>query len=218
MSKYNCNQDSLVDGMVDCLTARPWKVDYTIDEHGNMTNIEFWRNGYTSYIDIIKRVSKDNGNTREFKVVCYGDYESFVLGQNWWNFYLDDIDPYNLGYNLEKVEAGKARVFDYEAFVQDAKEYFEENEYDEKTLGEEAWSDIQYEIDEVESEYDRVPHLEKIEEIFKDYLGYEPSEFMMAACRWGYVYADHFICQMAIIKIAQDAYRKERYEVEHSND
>lgn len=204
--------------MVDCLTARPWKVDYTIDEHGNMTNIEFWRDGYTSYIDIIKRVSKDNGNTREFKVVCYGDYESFVLGQNWWNFYLDDIDPYNLGYNLEKVEAGKARVFDYEVFVQDAMEYFKDHEYYGKTIGEDAWSDIQDEIDEVEGEYYRMSHLEKIEEILKDCVGLEAIDFMMDAHAWGYVYADRFLCQMAIIKIAQDAYRKERYEVEHSND
>lgn len=208
----------LIDEMVDCLTARPWKVDYTIDEYGNMTNIEFWRDGYTSYIDIIKRVSKNNGNTRQFKVVCYGDYESFVLGKKWWDFYLDDIDPYDLGYNLENVEAGKASVFDYETFIQDAKEYFEENEYDEKTLGKDAWSEIQNEIDKIKREYDRVPHLEKIEAIFKDYLGYAPSKFMMDACRWGDVCADHFICQMAIIKIAQDAYRKEKYEVEHSHD
>lgn len=202
-----------VDDVISFLTEGDWKVDYTVDNTtGKMTNIEFVdKNGHASYIDVIQRTSMDDENKRIYKVVCYGDCGSFMFHHLWWDN-LNNIDSLELEDALNNLEAGKGRVFDYVVFLQDAMEYFETRGYNDETLGKKACSDIWDELNEI-NDYIcndlRIYHLTKIEEIIKASLGLpKVLDFMSNAFSWGNAYSYSFLSVMAIIKIAQDAYRE----------
>lgn len=158
-------------------------IKVTKDNKGNMMAIEFKRQGYTSYIEVIKKENL-------FKIICTGDYHTYVFGSNWYNHYLNNINPYDLDYNASKLEAGKAYKFDDDQFVKDMNSYFEEYKVKYKHP----------DVDYVENEHEAYYLINKLQK-------HDPDIWEVAQY-WGYVIEPHFVVWMAIIKMAQDYDKK----------
>lgn len=167
-------------------------VQYVLDERGNMTNIVFKYGAYTSYVDVIEK-----GN--QYKILCYGDYSTYVLGKNWWHVYLEDIGTreFNADYIAEKVEAGEPYEFDPGKFIEDVKEYFRENNINRESVGDE-WDDedIESTLEEVDGTSSAIEFVNTIADIV------DPNVWEIAQ-HWGWKLKDHFLCWIAIIRYAQ---------------
>ena len=188
-----------VDEIVESFKRNNADVKYVLNENGKMTNIEFEYSGCKSYIDVIE---KDN----TYKIICYGDYKTFVLGSNWWHVYLDDIGTrdFNLDYVASKVEAGEAYEFEADKFRDDVHEYFEENGINKDTYREFFEDrDVEYYLNEVSGRVEAVEFINMCD----DELGLAIWE---VAGKWGYKLTKHFIIWVAIIKYAQEKLQEDK--------
>lgn len=174
-------------------------VQYVLNECGKMTNIIFTYGAYTSYVDVIEK-----GN--QYKILCYGDYSTYVLGKNWWHVYLDDIGTreFNADYIAEKVEAGEVYEFDPGKFIKDVKEYFKENNINRKSVGD-AWDDedVEASLEEVDGTTSAIEFVNMISDII------DPSVWELAQS-WGWKLRDHFLCWIAIIRYAQNKLKEDK--------
>ena len=78
----------------------------TTNDQKHIKSVEFKRNGYTSYIEVIKK-------SEAFAIVCFGDYKTLVFSANWKDYYIDMVNTDNDFYNFEKCETkGNVKEFD----------------------------------------------------------------------------------------------------------
>lgn len=162
------------------------------DNREHIKNIEYTsKEGYKSYIDVVTK-------GKFSRMFCYGDYKTLVFG-DMYNYNIDEISTWNYEYYKGKVEAGEIERFDYNQFVSDVKEYLKEsfeddleNEKYQEALDCLTLADI--------DEYRCVHFLDDLSNILNDNEVY---------CKdFGKVPHPHFVVWMAIIKIAQEKYKK----------
>lgn len=168
------------------------EVHYTLDQDGHMTNIAFKRHGYFSYVDVIQKRGA-------YAIVFYGDYEPFVIQGNWWNVTLEEFNPRNFGYVMEKIGTDNCEEFDYEKFRRDAREGILELQFDDKDLEAQA-----FEItDSLEYEFERHEICDRLIEALHD------PDIVEVFWDWGMRPTAHFLCWMAIVDLAQEKMRED---------
>lgn len=157
----------------------------TTDDRKHIKSVEFKRNGYTSYIEVIKK-------PEAFAIVCFGDYKTLVFSANWKDYYIDMIDTDNDFYNFEKCETkDNAKEFDSDQFVLDARNYMMAEEIE-----------ITDEIFEIIEGREIYPLnvgtiIDELSTVLND------NELYESASTWGWNLNRHWYIWMAIIYLAQ---------------
>lgn len=163
----------------------------TTDDEKHIKSVEFKRNGYTSYIEVIKK-------PEAFAIVCFGDYKTLVFSANWKDYYIDMIDTNNDFYNFEKCETkDNVKEFDSDQFVLDAREYMKAEEIK-----------ITDEIVEIIEGREIYPAnvgtiVDELSTVLND------NELYESAFDWGWGLSRHWYIWMAIIYLAQSNAHRE---------
>lgn len=165
----------------------------TLDNNHHIKNVEFVSsNGYKSYIDV---VTKGN-NSRMF---CYGDYKTIVFG-DMYCYNIDEINTWNYEYYKGKVEAGETERFDYMTFKEEVKAYIDESFEDDKENEKYQEALDCLELSEID-DYRYIHFLDDLSEILND-----PEVYCKG---FGRIPHPHYVVWMALIKIAQDYFKKD---------
>ena len=164
----------------------------TLDDNHHIKNLEYTsKDGYKSYIDVITK-------GKFSRMFCYGDYKTLVFG-DMYCYNIDEINTWNYEYYKGKVEAGETERFDYDTFKKEVKEYIDESFEDDKENEKYQEALDCLELSEID-EYRYIHFLDDLSEIMND-----PEVY----CKdFGKVPHPHYVVWMALIKIAQNNYKR----------
>lgn len=164
----------------------------TLDDNHHIKNLEYTsKDGYKSYIDVVTK-------GKFSRMFCYGDYKTLVFG-DMYCYNIDEINTWNYEYYKGKVEAGETERFDYETFKEEVKNYIDESFEDDKENEKYQEALDCLELSEID-EYRYIHFLDDLCEILND-----PEVY----CKdFGKVPHPHYVVWMALIKIAQDNYKR----------
>lgn len=164
----------------------------TLDDNHHIKNLKYTsKDGYKSYIDVITK-------GKFSRMFCYGDYKTLVFG-DMYCYNIDEINTWNYEYYKGKVEAGETERFDYDTFKKEVKEYIDESFEDDKENEKYQEALDCLELSEID-EYRYIHFLDDLCEIMND-----PEVY----CKdFGKVPHPHYVVWMALIKIAQNNYKR----------
>lgn len=164
----------------------------TLDDNHHIKNLEYTsKDGYKSYINVVTK-------GKFSRMFCYGDYKTLVFG-DMYCYNIDEINTWNYEYYKGKVEAGETERFDYETFKEEVKNYIDESFEDDKENEKYQEALDCLELSEID-EYRYIHFLDDLCEILND-----PEVY----CKdFGKVPHPHYVVWMALIKIAQDNYKR----------